>query len=423
MTRQQDSLVTARIVQARMATFGGFALIGAMMYIWSTSVTALRQHLGLAGAQGDLNFGTIAFSIGVGAALGSLLVGRFIDKLGPKRAVGTTLILYPLSIIPLGLVGDLGYAQAFGLIFGLLRGATDTALNAHGVQVERFYGRPIMAGFHAFYSLGGFLFGLLGSYFAGQYTDSAAIPFMLCAGGLLIASVIIFHFLLSKEDLAAAPCPQEATPDSNPAGHPAPQGRGQRYIIFLMVGFGLLLLGAMLGENAVADWGQEYLRRHVGTSTATAAMAISFFTGAQFLGRVVGDRLAGWMGQARLVFASGLCAVLGLLAAILGGSAWLGIAGFALFGLGLSCIAPMMLSSAGRKDPANAGRNIGIVNGLGFSGMLAAPALLSLIVNAFGIEKLLYVPLVLLAILAIFGPRLMRVRPPKPSIKTVTPAL
>lgn len=421
MTLQENALVTPRIVKARMATFGGFALIGAMMYIWSTSVSAFRHHLGLAGAQGDLSFGMIAFSIGVGAAVGSLAVGRFIDVLGPKRAVGTTLILYPLSIIPLGMVDDLGFAQAFGFVFGLLRGATDTALNAHGVQVERFYGRPIMAGFHAFYSLGGFLFGLLGSYFASHYTETAAVPFMLSAGGLLIASVFIFHYLLSKEELAAAPGLSDHAALET-AGHEARKHGGPtEYIILLMVGFGLLLLGAMVGENAVADWGQEYLSRHVGTSTATAAMAISFFTGAQFLGRIVGDHLAAWMGQARLVLVCGVCAVLGLLAAIFGGSLIMGIIGFALFGLGLSCIAPMMLSSAGRRDPANAGRNIGIVNGIGFTGMLAAPALLSLIVNTFGIGKLLYIPLVLLGILAIFGPQLMQSCTCKPSIKNVLP--
>ncbi|MFC5778102.1 MFS transporter [Alcaligenes parafaecalis] len=416
MTLQENALVTPRIVQARMATFGGFALIGAMMYIWSTSVSALRYHLGLTGAQGDLSFGMIAFSIGVGAAVGSLLVGRFIDVLGPKRAVGTTLILYPLSIIPLGLVSDLGFAQAFGLVFGLLRGATDTALNAHGVQVERFYGRPIMAGFHAFYSLGGLLFGLLGSYFAGQYTESAAVPFILCAGCLLIASMVIFHYLLNKEELSLAPGSEDQAAFETNSPESPPKAGGGEYIILLMVGFGLLLLGAMLGENAVADWGQEYLSRHVGTSTATAAMAISFFTGAQFLGRIAGDYLARLLGQARLVMGCGLCAVLGLLVVVFGDSAFMGIIGFTLFGLGLSCIAPMMLSSAGRKDPANAGRNIGIVNGIGFTGMLAAPALLSLVVNTFGIGKLLYIPLMLLGILAIFGPRLMQKRMPESSI-------
>ncbi|KAF1018584.1 MAG: Inner membrane protein YbjJ [Paracidovorax wautersii] len=410
--QRDDSQVTPRIRRARVATFCGFALVGALMYIWSTSVTAFRNHLGLSGAEGDLSFGLIAFGIGAGAAVGSLFIGRLIDLYGAKRIVGMTLVLYPLSIVPLGLVGNVPFALAFGIALGLLRGAADTALNAHGVQVERFYRRPIMSAFHAFYSLGGFLFGMVGSYFAGRSAESALLPFMACGLALLAASVVICRYLLDKDDMPApqhAPHALQGTPATATHGH----------IVLLMVGFGVLLLGAMVGENAVADWGQEYLSREVGTTASVAGMAISFFTGAQFIGRLVGDRLAEWMGAPRLVCLSGLCAVLGLIVTITGTNAVAGMIGFSMFGLGVSCIAPLMLSSAGRKDPLNAGRNIGIVNGIGYTGMLAAPAALSLIVSAFGIGMLLYFPLVLLALLALFGPQLMRDRRPS----TATPAV
>lgn len=412
MAQQRDnSQVTPRIRRARAATFGGFALVGALMYIWSTSVTAFRHHMGLFDAEGDLNFGIIAFGIGAGAAAGSLLIGRFIDIYGPKKVVGTTIVLYPLSIIPLGFVTGVWFALSFGIVLGLLRGATDTALNAHGVQVERFYRRPIMSAFHAFYSVGGFVFGMVGSYFAGRYPDSAATPFLVCGGGLLIASLVVSRFLLNKEDIA----PEASVPNSTRQATTVatePNGR----IILLMIGFGVLLLGSMVGENSVADWGQEYLSREVGTTASVAGMAISFFTGAQFLGRFVGDRLAERIGAARLVFFSALTAVLGLILAIIGANAVTGIIAFSLFGLGVSCFAPLMLSSAGRKDPLNAGRNIGIVNGIGYTGMLAAPAALSLIVNAFGIGTLFYFPLILLSLLALFGPQLMRERPSVPRV-------
>jgi hypothetical protein len=67
-----------------------------------------------------------------------------------------------------------------------------------------------------------------------------------------------------------------------------------------------------------------------------------------------------------------------------------------------------MISAAGRRDPEYAGRNIGIVNCIGFSGMLVGPAAITVIVSNFGLSKLMFFPLVMLGLLATFGPLLMR---------------
>jgi len=412
-TGQRDnSLVTAHIRHARVATFSGFFLIGALAYVWSTSVTAFRKHLGLVDEIGDLRFGVIVLGIGIGAAAGALLIGRLIDRFGAKRAVGGTLLLYPLTIIPLGFVGSESFALAFGIMFGLLRGASDTAVNAHGVQVERFYQRPIMSAFHAFYALGGFVFGMVGSWFAEHYPDHAKAPFLFCGAMLFLSALVITRFLLDKDDVAPASAHTTTRAPQLSNAH-ASVNLSRFQIIVLMCGFGLVLLGSMFAENAIGDWGQEYLRRNVGMTPAAAGLAISFFTGAGFIGRLFGDRLAEWMGSARMVLVCGLIAISGSLAGIIANNAMMGTLAFTLIGLGLSCIPPLMLSSAGRRDPDNAGRNIGIVNGLGFSGILIAPASLSLVVNAFGISRLLYVPLVLLGLLTIFGPLLMRERSPQ----------
>jgi MFS family permease len=149
-------------------------------------------------------------------------------------------------------------------------------------------------------------------------------------------------------------------------------------------------------------------------------MAVSIFVGAAFVGRLFGDRLAAAFGNAQVVFGCGVVCVLGMILTIVGGSATTGIAGFALFGLGLSCIAPLMISAAGRRDPEYAGRNIGIVNCIGFSGMLVGPAAITVIVSNFGLSKLMFFPLVMLGLLATFGPLLMR--SPKSAVAEQAPA-
>jgi MFS family permease len=410
MTNLQKTQIPARIRKARIATFLGFMMIGAMMYIWSTGVSVFRVQLGFTGELGDASFGLIALGIGVGSATGALWVGRLLDSFGAKPVITVCALAYPLSIIPLGFVSGFWFALCFGVVLGLLRGALDTALNAHGVQVERFYQRSIMSGFHAFYSLGGFLLGMVCSWLTGFYTDSVLVPYTVLGLVLFVVGCFFSRWLLGKQDV-----PAPSSSDWQAGAQTIDEsGKGpSTKTLLVMIALGVLLLGSMMGENAIADWGQEYIRRQFGTSTSTAGMAVSIFVGAAFIGRLFGDRLAATFGNAQVVFGCGAVCVLGMLITIIGGTAVTGIIGFALFGLGLSCIAPLMISAAGRRDPKHAGRNIGIVNCIGFSGMLVGPAAITVIVSNFGLSSLMFFPLIMLALLATFGPLLMRA-PKKP---------
>jgi MFS family permease len=395
--------VSRRARQARIATFCGFISIGGMAYIWSTSVTALREQLGLGGPSGDVKFGLIALCSGIAAAIGSFVVGFFADRYGPRKVIAVGAVIYPCTIIALGQAHSLYFAALLVTLFGVFRGAQDTALNTHGIQVERYYGRSIMSSFHFCYSLGGLLLGLAGSWLAGTYTVSAAIPFAILGGAMMVLSTGTLRWLLRQDELLPNP-PEE----QRPADHQPVVAVGNTGIIVLMIGFGLLLLGSMVGENVVGDWGQEYVRRINHASPSLAGVAVSIFVGTEMIGRVFGDRLAQFFGRASVVMASGLLAVGGLATIIIFGDAGAALAGLAALGLGLSSIAPLMLSSAGRADPANAGRNIGIVNALGYSGNLVSPATITFIVGLFGLGHLMVFPLILLLPLAVLGPMLMR---------------
>lgn len=147
------------------------------------------------------------------------------------------------------------------------------------------------------------------------------------------------------------------------------------------------------------------------TSASIAGIAVSTFTGAQFIGRLLGDRVAARFGARQVVFFGSLIAIFGLSTAILGRNEIAAVIGFGLFGLGISCIAPLMLSAAGAVDPQNFGRNIGIVNCIGYSGMLIAPAAITTIINFAGLGYLMYFPLVMIGLLATFAPMLMRAKP------------
>jgi hypothetical protein len=100
-------------------------------------------------------------------------------------------MVYPLSIIPLGYFSGFWFTLVFGAVLGLFRGALDTALNTHGVQVERFYRLSIMSAFHASYSFGGFLLGMICSWLTGLSTDSVAVPFSMLGGVMFLTGCLL----------------------------------------------------------------------------------------------------------------------------------------------------------------------------------------------------------------------------------------
>ncbi|WP_051613699.1 MFS transporter [Rhodococcus sp. UNC23MFCrub1.1] len=398
-----------KLRKARLATFFGFFQLGAMILIWSTSTSPLRAHLGWGGSDGDSNFGLLALSIGIGATVGCFAIGPFIDRYGPRTTTTLTLVLYPLIYIPLAFLNGLVAAMIIGALIGLLRGAGDTAVNAHGVQVERYYGRPIMSAFHAAYPAGGFVLGLVGSAFANHFIDSPAVAYVSTGILMSVLGLAFGQWMLSQDELLAPEAEHTAAPTQNEkTSSTAPVGTAT---LVIMVGFGVLLLGSQLSEGAILDWGQEFVRRHVGTTAGLAATAVTVYSGAQFVGRLFGDRIAEALGSRTVVAGSGLLGAAGAVTAMLAGNATVALIGFAMLGLGLACMAPLMLSAAGRRDPANAGRNIGLVNALGYGGMLVGPAAITLIVDRGGIAFVPILPAILLVLVALFGPLLMRTAP------------
>ncbi|MGC0366923.1 MFS family permease [Rhodococcus sp. 27YEA15] len=394
----------ARIKMARFATFFGFFQLGSLMLMWSTSTSSLRAAQGWEGESGDSKFGMLALAIGVGATVGCLAIGPLLDRFGPRAAARPVYLLYPLSYVALAFVDGLTAAILTGVMVGLLRGASSTASNVHGVQVERYYGRPIMSAFHAAYPAGGFLLGLVGSALARHFTDSPTVAYLTIGGVMAVLGFVASKWLLTRSELL----PPEENTNTETSAKTRPTSTAT---LLILIGFGILLLASMLSENALLDWGQEFVRRTTGTTAGLAAAAVTFYSGAQFAGRLFGDKLAEKFGARAIVGASGAIGSAGALLALLGHSTPLALVGFVLLGLGLACIAPLMLSAAGRRDPENAGRNIGIVNAIGYSGMLVGPAAITILVDTTGIQWMPIVPAILLALIAVGGPALTRLVP------------
>ena len=146
-------------------------------------------------------------------------------------------------------------------------------------------------------------------------------------------------------------------------------------------------------------------------------MGLAAFSITMAAGRLVGDRLATRFGPVALVRVSGLTAGLGLAIGVLIPVAAVAIAGFALLGAGLAAIFPQIVSSAARLDPERAGRNIGRIASVAYTGLLGGPVVIGAIASGIGLRNALLIPAGLaLAVTAFAG--VMRPAPAPTSAPT-----
>jgi MFS family permease len=374
-----------------------FVILGLAEGIWVAHIPTVKERLHLAD-------GVLGASLLVGPAglvLVMPLAGRLTDRFGSAwliRPAGLYVAVLPLA---LGTAQTLTAVTGSVLAFGISGGFLVVALNAQALRVERGYGRPLMASFHACFSLGGLAGALLGGLLAWRRAGLfSALDSIVAA---CVAVAIIAGYRLLPEPARGRPGSARRSPR---ARRPRP-GPGSPWLVAL----GLLALCCVITEGAVASWSGVYLRDVLGTPGWFAAAGFAGFSLAMAAGRLAGDRLAARYGRAGLVRRCGLLAVTGLAGALGTHQAWVAVAGFAACGGGLSCTVPQLFSAAGRADPDHPGRAVARVGGLGYLGLVGGPPLIGGCASLAGLTVALYIPVGLA--LCVTGFAFLLDRPPR----------
>jgi MFS family permease len=364
-----------------------FFVLGVATATWSARLPAIKAALHLS----DGHLGLVLFAVPAGSVLTLPVSGRIADRFGATRVTRIAGAACPAGLVPIGLgpqTRNLAVLVAALACYGALAGLLDVAMNACGAKLEIAYGRPILSSLHAAYSIAGLAGAGIGGLSAAL--DISPLPTFAVTGAALIAG-----------GLFAGPrlVIPEALPE--PSGRPADaplRSPGQISAVIWMLG--LLALSGQVGEGAAGDWSAVYLHVNLGTSAGVAAAALAAFSITMAAGRVAGDRLAARFGSVRLVRVSGLLAGLGLAAGLLIGTPAAAIAGFALLGAGLAGIFPQIVSSAVRLDPSRAGRNIGRIAAVAYSGLLGGPVAIGAAASGVGLRDALLIPAALSVLVA-----------------------
>lgn len=430
--------------RARGAVFALFFTNGALFANLVPRYPEVKDTFGLT----DPVYGATIALFPLGAILAGPLAARVINRYSSARTatLGTACIGVALSLVGLvtmwrasmgadaGSLATLAYVL-FSLAFfvgGASDSITDVGQNAHGLRVQRRYGRSIINSFHGGWSLGAVTGGLMGSLAVGL-----GIPL----GWHLLGAALVFiavgvgaqHFALPGPDSAdreratdqtpagasssspsahssAAPAGELSTgsagrvvvpppgsedavaglEDVHPAG-PAASGapcavtatstRNWPWLAVLLMLTVLAISGTAV-EDVTSTWSTLYMRDHLGVREGFAGLAFVTMLVSQAVGRLTGDRFIDAWGMRRTVQAGGVLVLVGTGLAAAVPEVWTMLVGMVLAGLGCAVVVPVAMNAADDVPGMRPGVGLTVVTWLMRLSFLMGPPLVGLLIEA-----------------------------------------
>ena len=354
----RERVIGAREAHATRAFFfiGGFGSAS-----WAPLVPVLRERLAI----GDDVLGLLLLCIGIGSLATMPLSGALSARLGCRRVLVATGILFACTLLAVTLVDSLWTAVPVILVFGALMGCLDVVINVAAVIVEKGIGRRIMSGMHAFWSLGAFIGAGLYGVWVGVL-GLTAFQSTAIAAGIVLALTVGFG--------------RNLIPYGGGGGSLVALPRG------IVVFVGITAFIAFLSEGAVMDWSGVYLTAVRAMDLALAGVGFSVFSAAMLTMRFLGDRVVQRIGQRPVAVGGALLTLVGILLIMFAPVDALLYFGFFAIGIGSANIVPVFFSLMGRQNVMPIGTAVSAVSTMGYLGILAGPAAIGFISSATNLQ-------------------------------------
>lgn len=346
---------------ARIATSCVFLACGIGMSSWAPMVPYAKTRLSL----DDGTLGLILLALGGGAMLTMPLSGIFINRFGSRAVMLAAIFIFSLPLPVLAVTSSPWVLAAFLFIFGCGIGAVDVAMNAQAVVVEKKLERAVMSSLHGLYSVGG----LLGALGVSLLLDRG-VSLLACGLGVMVLNITIglwqFGKLLPHSE------------DAKVEGAVLVMPRGP------VVLFGILCFITFLAEGALLDWSAVYLKFSRGFEESNAGIGFAIFSLAMAAGRLTGDYVTTRLGAFATVRYGALLAALGYFVALFvpGDVA---LAGFAMIGLGVANVVPILFSATGRLADPPPSISIPAITTMGYAGLLSGPAVIGFVASVWSL--------------------------------------
>ena len=376
---------------ARVATRIAFFVAGFGAACWASLVPFVKQRAAI----DEATLGALLLCVGAGSVIAMMLTGTLGTRFGSKPivfggGVGLAVILPLLAIAHDA--ATLGIAL-FG--FGAVLGSLDVAMNINAVEVERVEGRPLMSGFHAQYSMGGFGGSALATFLLAARTGVFAS--MLLCSALMFAGILIARRHLIE----------------TPRRRGGPLLAVPRGIVLLLAG---LVAISFLLDGVLLSWGALFISGKGLVPATQGGLGYMLFSIAMMAGRLSGDTLTTRIGDRSMMFWGGAVATAGMVVLLVAPIAPVALAGFLLIGLGASNVVPIMFRRAGAQRAMSPSLAVVAITMTGYAGNLVGPASIGIIADQAGLSTAFWLLAGLVCLIPccagfVTHPRAARVRP------------
>jgi MFS family permease len=328
--------------RARAAVSALFLTNGALFANLIPRYPGIKADLALSNAA----YGLAIIAFPTGAILAGLAAATLVRRFGSARLAVAGTILTAVGVLVAGLAPSLPAFVVAMFLAGSMDSITDVAQNSHGLRVQRLYGRSIINGFHAIWSMGAVLGGAMAA---------GALALDLSRGVHLGVSAALFTAVALTALRFCLPGPDPSRAEDPAVAATGAASRTGRRVALTVAALVVIAVSGTLVEDAGATWAAVYLGGELGAAGTVAAAGFVALVGAQFVGRVVGDRMVDRFGQRAVARTGGAITAIGMGAALLWPSAPGTIVGFAAAGFGVATLVPAAMHAADELPGLRAG--------------------------------------------------------------------
>ncbi|WHM37332.1 MFS transporter [Streptomyces sp. BPTC-684] len=381
-------MTDVRLRRGRASLALSFCAQGIAFALLVTRIPAIQDRYGI--SDGLLP----AFLAGVPilAGVGSVTTEHLVKRVAPSVALRWVQPLVLLSLLGVA-AGDRMWQAAVSLgVFGLAVGGLDACMNMLGISLQRAYGRSIILGFHAAFSLGGIVGASL-AWVGAHWDLSLLVSYLPVVLVLLPLCLVGSRGYVDGEPAAGAP---EAGSGGDAAG-------GKPVAFRLLLPLCLVMAFAYIGDSTVSNWSAKYLQDVLGSSEQLSTVPYNVYMVTTLLGRAAGDHGVRRFGAVAVVRAGAVLASAGFAVVAVAPGPWVGMLGFTMLGFGLCVIVPQTYAAAGRLFPNASDAAIARLNVFNYVGYLFGSPLVGGVGGAWSYRGAMLIPMVLVLLTLVYA--------------------
>lgn len=362
--------ISSNKVRIRLAVTMFFIAQGMSFATFFSRLPDLKNHFGISDIS---HMGYLLALLPIGKFLAIPVVGFLLRIFRSKLTSTISLIGFIISLFVLGVTNDIFSLGIFLFLFGMFWNMTDISLNTQSIEVERIYGKAIIATFHASWSIAAVIGALVGYLFINLDLS----VFNHFAIMVVVALLIVLTNFRYLKDTDAGPIKVETVKEE------IKQAKKDRFRIpeTLLIQLGLIWLVALVVENTIFDWSDIYFESVI---KAPASLRVGFLICMIMIsiGRFLANSAYRIWDKTMVLKVAGSFLFIGfMMTAIFFDIENMTLRliinsiGFMFIGLGISCVVPTIYSIVGDKSKTPIGTALTIMSSISFVGPLIAPLL------------------------------------------------